>query len=68
MGMRRSPHRKRRVPRPSADYVVPFGKRTRTPHANGLKPGDRFRDPKGRVHVVPDKGRAKRATKKTSGP
>jgi hypothetical protein len=61
MGMRRSPHRRRRPPKlPNHDYIVPFGKSTRTPHSNGLKPGDRFRDPKGKIHVVPDKAKGKK--------
>lgn len=63
MGMYRSPHKKRPRWKPNADFIVPFGKKTRTPNADGLKPGMTFRDAKGGLHVVPDKGRKKRPSK-----
>lgn len=77
MGQHRSPHKRRKPPalpkfegRPhfyGRGYTVPFGKKTRTAHSNGLKPGDTFVDPQGKKHVVPDKRRRKSVEKKTRG-
>ena len=77
MGMRRSPHRKRKSPLPvstrtSGSYRgegiwLPLGHRAgmSAKHASGNEPGKTFRDPQGRLHVVPDK--RKRNKQKTRG-
>lgn len=76
MGMPKSPHRKQRPPLPvstrsSGSYQgtgiwLPLGKRagTSAKHGSGNEPGKSFKDPKGRVHIVPNKSKKKRAEKK----
>jgi hypothetical protein len=71
--MDRSPHRRRKVASPvstpqSGRYAgqtgiwLPLGKKAGKSHKpeGGGQPGKRFRDPQGRWHTIPDKGRAKR--------
>lgn len=69
MGMRRSPHRKRRSPRITGDIWLPAGKKggASAKAGGGNEPGKEFRDPQGKLHVVPRKTRGKAQTSKRRG-